>query len=1048
MISLNRLDSETIGNIIIDLLNKDKGFHLKKYEGSLANKPDLVQIEKDPTRISIVCEIKGPRISDFDLFNSQFNKSESFINEYNPDQFILIVLKGLSIEDKDKLLLRFANNKSKVLILDLYYLNNLLEKYPEIGRKYLKVFNNWHESYSHIAELLNEYFIPSDDSPASTIFEVLEKTLYYEYNSKRIFQYEEGTNIKGLDPIQIFATFNYTRIKADKRVTNINLLLEALESNYRVDEKTNFSGCPTPIITQIIYNRKIDIQNQIWVAFNSIMKDGLDGLTELHYNNINNWYGIGIPSFTIFLFWIKSNIFMPLDQNTSTFIVGLRIIESIPNDYKSYKELCKKLHDKSLDLAANNNDLIRDIVKEAYNFVPNGTSNISSDSLVLELLKATKKKDNGVSIEEFEELSKHNFKLIGIRPHLNGEGNSQKHIKNLSENETYAFYNSYEIKDDDTIVQHSSANEYLYNVDDKRISISAIVGKNGSGKSTITELFYLIMNKLSVEKGFESDKELIDEPIFATLYFKTNNFYKITVGSDIQIWDYKYLKNENKFILNNQIVTSKEDLKAFDFNTLFYSIIINYSLFGLNSEHIGPWIESLFHKNDGYQIPVVLNPKRDKGIININEEEYLAKSRLLSNILEHNKNEIIADNLAAEILPGKVPSKLTLEIDEKKQLAKRAKYFQNKTTLSDSDKQEIEELIKLIPINNILANDCIEELKEYIYCKLISTKDYPQFSDYSEIYKDGRFNLTLFPAYINSIMTDSSHATFKVKQAINYLKFGLFKLGKENDVISSIKAINKTKGDEFQKETKSDKTQLLKTIELIPPSFFKFNISFESNLLTSVNSFNELSSGEKQQILSINTILYHLVNLDSVGDTKGLAKYNNVNIFFDEVELYFHPDMQRTYIHRLLSEIEKLELGSLKNINIVFVTHSPFILSDIPNHNILKLKEGTPEPFQEKEQTFGANIHDLLANDFFMSKSFMGAFAKSIVENIVEFTEGTKSKIKTADEAKKLINIIGEPLLKERLLFLLNKKVGEKTKDDIINELMEENKFLKEKSKL
>lgn len=146
-----------------------------------------------------------------------------------------------------------------------------------------------------------------------------------------------------------------------------------------------------------------------------------------------------------------------------------------------------------------------------------------------------------------------------------------------------------------------------------------------------------------------------------------------------------------------------------------------------------------------------------------------------------------------------------------------------------------------------------------------------------------------------------------------------------------------------------------------------------------------MSSGEKQQILSINTVAYQLFNVDSVTEHKDSYKYGNFNIVFDEVELYFHPDFQRTYISNLLTRINDLVLEYVDNINILFITHSPFILSDIPISNILKLKDGHAQQYQEKDQTFGANIHDLLANEFFMENGFMGELSKNLINDTINY---------------------------------------------------------------
>ena len=42
------------------------------------------------------------------------------------------------------------------------------------------------------------------------------------------------------------------------------------------------------------------------------------------------------------------------------------------------------------------------------------------------------------------------------------------------------------------------------------------------------------------------------------------------------------------------------------------------------------WLNGIFHKNDGYQTPIVLSPFRTKGNININTENTLSRERLIT----------------------------------------------------------------------------------------------------------------------------------------------------------------------------------------------------------------------------------------------------------------------------------------------------------------------------------------------------------------------------------------------------------------------------------
>ncbi|NHQ67759.1 hypothetical protein HAV29_14040 [Elizabethkingia miricola] len=80
------------------------------------------------------------------------------------------------------------------------------------------------------------------------------------------------------------------------------------------------------------------------------------------------------------------------------------------------------------------------------------------------------------------------------------------------------------------------------------------------------------------------------------------------------------------------------------FKDFFYTIVINYSHYGFNSKEVGEWLDGIFHKNDGYQLPIVVNPYRNEGNIDINSEKELAASRFLVNILFEKKLRIISES--------------------------------------------------------------------------------------------------------------------------------------------------------------------------------------------------------------------------------------------------------------------------------------------------------------------------------------------------------------------------------------------------------------------
>jgi energy-coupling factor transporter ATP-binding protein EcfA2 len=144
----------------------------------------------------------------------------------------------------------------------------------------------------------------------------------------------------------------------------------------------------------------------------------------------------------------------------------------------------------------------------------------------------------------------------------------------------------------------------------------------------------------------------------------------------------------------------------------------------------------------------------------------------------------------------------------------------------------------------------------------------------------------------------------------------------------------------------------------------------------------------------------------------------NILLLLDEVELFLHPDWQKKFLSLLISFLKSKFKN--KNFHIILATHSPFLLSDIPKSNVVFLDDKEVKI----EQTFGANIHTLLSDSFFMNDGLMGEFAKSKITEIKEFYQKVEEKkksdfisLKKEYEKKKtkfeeIQSIIGEPFLK------------------------------------
>lgn len=633
--------------------------------------------------------------------------------------------------------------------------------------------------------------------------------------------------------------------------------------------------------------------------------------------------------------------------------------------------------------------------------------------------------------------SNSNFKIIAIRTgdkptriyETQRTGAKLDSFKNLSPNTIYSFYKNYSFPKDDfnEVICDNTVDLDLYSIKSNGkkvpISINAIVGNNGSGKSSLIELLYWANYNIGCISKLLRDRRSnkILEPYkfldFEILYTsKDNKLIKLIIREGDVLQEQLELKN-------GKYIPSRIQFKIEDYTELvhfFYSIVVNYSHYSLNSIEIGDWIEPLFHKNDGYQTPIVLNPMRDNGIIDINRENGLLKRRLLGNILEPIADQPIEKSLR-NIANDKIVSELSLRFNSHK--PSNQKYQEPKDSqLTQKVISSIEKHFDFkISKDDLDSNLYVNISLNYIIEKL--SKISRTYRPYNKYRGKEVGTLKYIDAFIKKVKESNSHIVFKAKGAIIYLKYcneifgeGYF-LSKEDFKIDVEELSQKIK---IIKQKEAENNIFLNTFSMVPPGFYDTEI-----LLSDGTFFNSLSSGEKQKIHSVSSIIYHIINLNSVKDSFTSDKdtyhqYPFLNIILDEIELYYHPEWQKRYVKDLLESISNIPNESINNIegiNITFLTHSPFILSDIPNTNVLKLNKGKSEPFNENDQTFGANINDILANDFFLTKGFMGEFVKGKINSLIDYIENDKNVNNEWNEknAKKFIETIGEPLIRLEL---------------------------------
>lgn len=318
-----------------------------------------------------------------------------------------------------------------------------------------------------------------------------------------------------------------------------------------------------------------------------------------------------------------------------------------------------------------------------------------------------------------------------------------------------------------------------------------------------------------------------------------------------------------------------------------------------------------------------------------------------------------------------------------------------------------------------------EKCRHYIIYKRWSVlTTYPQYKelvfsdqDQGKLYE---FGIMLDKAFEKLMEDKTSHETRKLRQIENYRQEGFDggdlyeRIGVRDEATNSILV-----GMDVLKQHYGAKQVFL---DNLPPALYEWDMKFKKVGSQDCDiEFDSFSSGEKQMLNSLGAIIYHLQNIN----TTAVTQYSNVNVILEEIELYYHPECQRTYIQMLLNQLNGVKLDKIENINIVFVTHSPFILSDVPKCNVLFLRDGRDEHLMQ-ENTFGANIHSLLKNGFFLPNLTMGEFAYQKIHGLFGKLNSGDFEQDELGEIYQEILLVGEPFLRSQLLSLYHSYRGGK----------------------
>lgn len=671
--------------------------------------------------------------------------------------------------------------------------------------------------------------------------------------------------------------------------------------------------------------------------------------------------------------------------------------------------------------------------------------------------------------------------------------------------DTYFFNDRLMMSEDGTIVinpQSKIPKDFF----GKNISIQAIVGQNGSGKSSILELIYRLINNFSfmLELGMHSNDASIKlcyvKDLHLELFFLLDNH----IGSlkakgdrmSFQYEDYDQVLEFRKIMeegggyerVNAEVLDVKNHVvekatvlapvarMAEVARRFFYTIVTNYSMQSyINNDYAREktyvewqpeleegkggekrvsrkvverdegdvWINSIFHKNDGYRTPIVLNPFRSDGVIDMYKEYCLSQYRLSTMFIR-------AERLNIDLVDGYRLHSIQYEYDPtamerkyKKEFGKRVKHDtewiefaylegwirQKPQSIAHIILRELD-LLKQDFQHPIYRDACLY----MVYKVLAIAAKYPSYYQYEDFGKIESYfqevdkNLTedRLVSLVDQVWKDMSHITIKFRQVENFIRLCETNKQHINGDRWRMTDYEEYKHMLIEKEiVKKEPTNLREISTILPPSFYSIDIMLQKKDADNATpiSLSRMSSGERQFLYTCSTFIYHILNLLSVQDSRRV-RYRNMNLVLDEVEICFHPEYQRQFVFKLIDLLTKLRLTRWCSINILIATHSPFILSDIPQKNILYLEDGACANSQVNVNPYAANVNDILHQSFFLKDAFMGEFALRRIGNLVSEIDNcnTQKEVRSAEELKKEIELVGDKFLRQQLMTLLTFK--------------------------
>lgn len=498
-------------------------------------------------------------------------------------------------------------------------------------------------------------------------------------------------------------------------------------------------------------------------------------------------------------------------------------------------------------------------------------------------------------------------------------------------------------------------------------NVSCIVGRNGSGKTTFFEL--LITN---IAWGITERQPSMMKSIYYKI--KDDRSYEFFLHQYIN-WDSSYEINYNGNVISysrNGYTPSPhpqygssfssqipDDTKIIfhslsPFDKIFYSISLPFKKY---PKRISPFVEQM--KYIGNQNIFVGDPKHEiqtlTNLITLFSNRYFAEpfeqtlNYKFSNLevdVEHKKRTVdVNTKIYIDVIIEKVNNFGNVENYPELVLFKELdpttkEEFLNAFFASDLTKETTNKYLRFIIIDNFDISK--------IATNIIYFNNFLKLLSFSEIIENNNVEYSLISEKLLAIDTFPNYIFIKNSTFLNDII-----LKKEQiEIILNLSTLSIDEISEIK-----NMSEIIKLIrKLKNKDYLEFRLYLDKNA-EQINYFY-LSSGEK-------TMISYFANLMSSILEFPIHSNKTFIILIDEVELHLHPEWQRNFIYYMNQFFREQNLNM--KYQFIIATHSPFILSDIVEEQIVFINQD--EKKTNEHNTFGANIYDIFEKGFFLENS-------------------------------------------------------------------------------